>query len=143
MVLGGGLLPCLRTAMDAGGSVVRRRQAIVVLDAQDAEADLEAGGGEAGAAFRGRGAQSAEAERQTAGGFQTGVPVSASATAASAVRGVSAAGSADRQWGDGSGLQDRVHAASETVGDAVAESRRAEDSAVTGDLVERCVDTGL
>src|ERR1051326_1344587 len=105
MVLGGGLLPCLRTTMDVGGSVVRRRPAVVVLGAQDAEGAVEAGGGGAGAPFGGCVAQPEKAERQTAGGLPAGVQVFAGATGASALRGVSTAGFTDRQWGDGGGLQ--------------------------------------
>src|SRR5205823_6107660 len=85
----------------------------------------------------------AATEGETAGRFPACLPVFANAACASALRGLSAAGLADRQRRHGGRLQDGVHAAPEAVGDAVEEGRRPDDPAIACDPAEWYLGRGV
>ena len=104
---------------------------------------LKRGGRGPGVALGGRAAQPLPAAREAAGGLPPGLQVPASTSAAPALRGVPARRRADRQRGDGGGVQDGVHAAAEAVGDALAEGRCADDPDAAGHPVERGLGASL
>src|SRR5581483_6206495 len=143
MVLGRGLLPRLRAAVDDGRGVVRCGAAVVALGAEDAEAPLEARRRGARTALGSGVAQSGAAAGQALGQLPSGLPVLASAAGAPALRGLSPAGLAHREWGDGGGVQDGAHATAEAVGHALEEGRGPDDSAVARAPAERRLARGL
>src|SRR5438067_2191338 len=126
--MGGGLLPRVTAFDHDGREVVRGRTASQRLDAEDAEVAAEAGWGGSGVALGGGIAKPAEAQGEAAEGIPDSVPLLADAAPAHALHRVQASGGANRQWGDGGGVQDSVHAKTEVVGDALEEARGADDS---------------
>src|ERR1700733_7238708 len=129
MDLGGRLLPCIAAALDDGGSAVQRGEEVVVLGAKDAEAIAEARRNRAGAALGGGVAMPNQTDCETARRVRASVQVFTNATRPSALCGVSKGRYAHRQRSNRSGVQDGLHPAFEVVRNALAQSRRAADTA--------------
>jgi hypothetical protein len=119
VAVGGGLLPCVGAVDELGRGVVRQGAAGLGLDAKDAEVTAQAGWCGPSAALGGSVAATAAAAWQAAARFPARVPVYSDAASVPGLCGVPALGHADRQWCDGSGVQDAVHATSKTVRDAL------------------------
>src|SRR5204863_28355 len=75
--------------------------------------------------------------------LHAGVPVRTDAPGTYALCSMSATGVAHREWGDRSGVQDGVHPAAETVGNALAVGRGADNPDPAGDPAERSLVAGL
>jgi hypothetical protein len=114
-----------------------------VLGAEDAEAAREAERRAPGAAVGSGVAHHAWAEDQAAAGVRPGVQLPPRPEPVHGLSRVSSPGLADRQWRDGSGVQDSVHATAEAVGHALERDRSASDPEPARDPLERHLGRGL
>jgi hypothetical protein len=129
VAVGDRLLPCLRIHLQAGRRAVLRRARGCELGAEDAPlAEGEAAGDLSGLALGGGDPTAADHHGAgEAGAVPHRLRLLAQADALPGLSSIPQGSSADRQRGDGSGVQDGVHPADEAVGNDVGPRERSMD----------------